>query len=306
MDGLSEILEAGRLRGTVFSKAVLGAPWSIDSGPLRAGVFHAVVEGRAILCVGDDELSLPAGSAVFLPHGARHVMTSDSALTPVLASDVTREAPDGGPSTMVLDGGGSVTRLICGHIWFEHSRAHPLLSVLPAAIRVRATDNASWLDSTVRLIDHELSQGRPGSSMLISRLSDVLLVNALRHWVVERGAEQGAGWIRGLSDPQIAKALTCVHREPAAAWTVETLARRAGMSRSAFAARFAELVGESPSRYLTQWRMHLAARALRERASESMAEIAESVGYASEHAFSKAFKRTLGVTPSAFRASATH
>ncbi len=302
MDGLSEILEAGRLRSTVFSKAVLGAPWSVDSGPLRSGVFHAVVEGAATLVVGEQTLTLTTGSAVFLPHGARHVMTSDPELEPTPARELTQREHEGSVPTMVLDGGGGVTRLICGSIRFEHSEAHPLLSILPSAIRVHASaDNASWLQSSIRLIDHELSSGRPGSNMLVARLSDVLLVNALRHWVSERGAEQGAGWIRGLCDAQIAKALTCVHQEPATAWTVESLARASGMSRSAFAARFSELVGESPSRYLTRWRMHLAAKALRER-RDTMAEIAESVGYASEHAFSKAFKRTLGMTPSAFRA----
>ncbi len=207
----------------------------------------------------------------------------------------------GGDPTLVVDGGGRLTRLICGSIRFAHSATHPLLSVLPRAISVKpAPDNAAWLEATLRLIEHELTTAQPGASTLVARLSDVLLVNAIRHWVVEHAFEEGAGWVRGLTDPRVARALGCVHRDPAQPWTVDTLARRSGMSRSGFAARFAELVGESPARYLTRWRMHLAAQALRE-CSDSMATIAESVGYSSEHAFAKAFKRTLGVTPGAFR-----
>lgn len=302
MDGWSEVLTSCRLRGTVFSRARLGAPWSVDSGDLSFGIFHAVVEGEAYLLRGEERpLLLEQGSIVFLPHGGRHIMCSDPSLPSVPLREHTRP---GEPAHLLeVDRGGEMTRLICGSFTFDCSETHPLLGALPRVIRVpRNKKNARWIDATLGLLMVELEAPRPGGGSLIARLTDVLLVQALRWWIENAGPSTAEGWIRGLSDPGIARALGCVHGRPEESWTVESLARQAAMSRSSFAARFSELVGESPSRYLTRWRMHLAARALTQE-QRSMAEIAEAIGYSSEHAFSKAFKRHLGISPGAFRRS---
>src|SRR5207253_4752553 len=201
-------------------------------------------------------------------------------------------------------GGGAETALICGSFRFEGSRTHPLLSVLPPLIHIQGDGGASsrtteWLSTTLRFLAAEARHPRPGAETLISRLTDVVFVQALRAWI-ESQPEGVGGWLGALRDRQIAAALGQIHRQPERDWSVARLASTVGMSRSSFAARFTALVGEAPLAYLTRWRMHLAGELLRGR-DLSVSEIAGRVGYESEAAFSKAFKREAGISPGAYR-----
>lgn len=299
VDGLTRVLEQCRLSSTIFSRAVLEHPWSVHtSGTRDAGIFHGVVEGECTVAVAEaDPVRLARGDVVFLPRGDAHVMSSDPSLAPDSLSDHVRRAGEGEiVDRLEIRGGGARTRLVCGSVRFAHGGVHPLLDVLPRVVRV---ERDPLVAGAVALLHREVSSPSEGAGAMITRVADALLVQGIRRAIAD-GDGLERGWLLGLRDPQIGRAIACVHREPERGWTVALLARRAGMSRSAFAARFHELVGEPPTRYLTRWRIHLATGALAD-ADASLAEVAESVGYTSETAFSKAFKRLLGVSPGAYR-----
>ena len=200
--------------------------------------------------------------------------------------------------------GGARTTLICGAVRFDHPAARNLVSSLPATIHVEASSSpqAEWLQSTLRLMAAEARELRPGGEEVITRLADILVIQAIRSWI-ETDPAARSGWLGALQDRQIGRAISLIHREPAREWTVASLAREIAMSRSALAARFTELVGEPVMQYVTRWRMHLALSALREE-GVTVAELANRLGYRSEAAFSRAFKRVVGVPPGAVRRSA--
>jgi AraC-like DNA-binding protein len=210
----------------------------------------------------------------------------------------------GGPAGCALvehGGGGTVSQFICGSFLFENAAGSPLLALLPPLIHVRRSESepAEWLASTLQLLAYEARQTRPGAKAVISLLTEIIFVQAVRAWMEDQPAGEG-GWLRALRDPQIGAALELIHRAPERSWSVAALAREVAMSRSPFAARFTALVGEPPLAYLTRWRMHRAARLLQSD-HLTVSEIAELVGYESAAAFSKAFKRRFGVPPGAHR-----
>jgi AraC-like DNA-binding protein len=202
-------------------------------------------------------------------------------------------------------GGGAPTTLVCGTVRFDHPAARQLVNVLPRTISVEAwsAPQLEWLQSTLRFMAAEASELRPGGETVVTRLADILVIQAIRSWLSHDPAAR-TGWLGALRDAQIGQALALIHRDPVQPWTVALLAHEVAMSRSAFAARFTALVGETPMRYVTRWRMQVALTALRDE-GVTLGELALRLGYQSEAAFSRAFKRCMGVSPGAARRSAT-
>jgi AraC-like DNA-binding protein len=225
----------------------------------------------------------------------------DNPQTPPVPLDRLLPENQAGNPVIRHGGGGAETQLICGSFQFENAAESPLLSLLPSLIHIRGNGSEAedWLASTLQLLAFEARQARPGAKTVISRLTEIIFVQAVRAWMENQPAGQ-RGWLGALRDPQIGTALELIHHAPERPWSVATLAREVAMSRSPFAARFTALVGEPPLAYLTHWRMHRAARLLRSD-SLSVGEVAERVGYESAAAFSKAFKRCFGQAPGAYR-----
>ena len=234
-----------------------------------------------------------------MPHGQGHFIGDHPKTPPLTLEQFWRLVDNQG---LVRYGGeGAETRLICGAFRFDDAVDNPLLKLLPPVIHIRGYQGRveEWLENTLRHFADEARHPRPGSQILVSRLTDVIFVQAVRAWLKEQPESQG-GWLGALRDRQIGAALGSIHREPSRHWSVEALAEEVGMSRSKFAEKFRTLVGESPLAYLTRWRMHSAARLLTDD-SLTVGEVARRVGYESETAFSKAFRRVFGSAPGVYR-----
>jgi AraC-like DNA-binding protein len=294
MDVLADILEITRLTGRVFCHASAAAPWGLSVEPAAKASFHFVIDGSCWLLAGKAApRRLGAGDLVLLPRGAGHSLCDDPA-SPRIPLDQWR-AQKGRPSTRR---GAAVTDLLCGTYELETESNHPVLRLLPAVIHIPAHDSVG-LQTTLQLLLAEFERPDVGSSKVVSRLLDVLFIQTLRFWI-DRQQEGSSGWLGALRDPAIGRALSALHRAPARPWTVKSLAGAAGLSRPVFARRFKELVGATPLAYLTQVRLDTAARLLRT-TDDSLSSIAQSVGYTSEFAFNRAFRRTRGTPPGRFR-----
>jgi AraC-like DNA-binding protein len=305
-DPLGEALHFLRMNGAYYCRSELTAPWGISLFPMPGYFwFHVVVSGRVSLETdGSGPTWLEPGDLALVPHGEGHRL---------------RSAPDA-PAPDILDldlqpvseryeilrhgGGGAATTLICGAVRFEHPAVDNLIAILPEVIRVRASDplQSDWILSTLRLMAAEARELRPGGETVMTRLADVLVVQAIRAWIDTDPASR-TGWLGALRDPQIGPAIAAIHRDPERAWTVGALADEVAMSRSGFASRFTELVGEPPMQYVTRWRMQVAHSALRDERA-TVGELASRLGYRSESAFARAFKRVIGVPPGAVRRAA--
>ena len=301
-DVLTEVLSTLGIQGRVFCCSELSAPWSMALPASGLAHFHVLEQGNAWIQLEGESAAVPlaSGALIMLPHGGGHVLCDSLETPPVLIDRLLVQSQVGDP--LLLHGGGGVeTRLICGSFHFAHAAESPLLPLLPSLIHIRSDGEQAeaWLASTLQLLALEARQARPGAQMVISRLSEIIFVQAVRTWMASQPAGQG-GWLGALRDPHIGAALGLIHCAPERPWSVAALARAVAMSRSPFAARFTALVGEPPLAYVTCWRMLLAARYLR---SDSLAvsEVADRVGYTSAAALSKAFKRCFGVAPGTYR-----
>lgn len=336
MDVLSEVLRVVRLSGVVHFRADFRKPWAILSSPpemlldrLMPGSesvtpFHVVSHGTCFLSSGKIQpLTVEAGDVIVVPRGDQHVLACDAGLEPVPVRKFYKN-PSSEHIAVVRHGGdGEAAQFICG---FLHSdqRFAPLLESLPALLCIRLRNGsvfieaitederrthevepheAAWWQSTLRFFTSEAATLGPGSHAMLARLSELLFMEVLR-WQLRYLAEGRIGWLAGLGDPQVGRALAFLHAEPARAWTVEALAEEAGISRAALAKRFVDLVGESPMQYLANWRMHLARQLLRE-SGLGIGRIAERVGYESEAAFNRAFRRATGTPPATWRRGRT-
>jgi AraC-like DNA-binding protein len=306
VDVVGEILDAVHLTTAVFGRLELGAPWRLRI-PARAYLsFYVVARGGGWLEVADNSeagaVALSAGDAVILPHGSAHVLRD---------AEHSKAAPhdfDYGACPRVwigesarFGGPGPVTSLVTGHFTFGGKASrNPLLSSLPVLLHLPAAATAAspQLTGIVPLILNESATPGPGATIVLARLADLLLIHALRYWIATSGAEMCG--LRAVADPAIGAALRLMHARPREPWTVERLASAVAMSRSAFAARFTRLVGEPPLQYLARWRMTKAALLL-SAGDQSIADVAELVGYANPVAFTKAFSRIQGVGPGAYR-----
>jgi AraC-like DNA-binding protein len=299
VDALTEVLDSLRLHGGVYCRSQLDTPWRLHFAQHTVAVFHVVEHGSGWLLLENahEPIQLKMGDLVLLPHGTAHTVgdTLKSKLrAPSIVMDDTHTCRNEKWCPNEAD-----AILLCGTFQLEGGEHHPLWSLLPAMIHV--TGNHDWISTLTHLMRTEVNQTRPGLETVIRRLSDVLLVQTLRHWL-ETDADQTQGWLGALRDRRIARALARMHAQPSLPWTVETLAEASGLSRSAFAARFTTLVGEPPLSYLVRWRIYLARRMLLQ-TRHSLLEIAERSGYSSEVAFHRAFKRVTGTTPGAYRRS---
>jgi AraC-like DNA-binding protein len=302
-DVLTDVMASLRLRGRLFCRSELSAPWSLALPASELAHFHAIERGGGWVRLDGEERSHPlaAGDLIVLPHGRGYTLSDGPKAAAVPLASLVQEPGSGVCAVLRHGGDGPVTSMICGSFHFEGREGHPLLSLLPPLIHIPGDQgrSAEWLDLTLRFLAQEARHPRPGSETLITRLTDILFVQVVRSWI-EGQPEGGGGWLGALRDRQMGAALGMIHREPQRTWSVASLASAVGMSRSAFAARFTTLVGEAPLAYLTRWRMHLAADLLRGKGL-TLSEVAGRVGYESEAAFSKAFKRQVGTSPGAFR-----
>ncbi len=310
MDALSDVLHVLRLSGAVFLHAEFTAPWCVTSSSSQPALpatgdhvifFHWLTEGRckARLAAGGETFEVQAGDLLLMPRDELHLMGSDLALAP-LAADALAQ-PAGGLMRIVHGGGGEMTRFMCGFLACDRELCRPLLEALPGMLRVPFGDEptAEWFKSLLRVGAQETSAPRPGSDTVLAKLSELLVVEAIRRHC-EAMPEGQIGWLAGLRDRFVGRALTLMHQDPAKPWTVEALAGEVGLSRSALAQRFTDLLGQPPMQYLTRWRLTLAAQRLRVN-DASVAAVAEQIGYESEAAFNRAFKREFGEPPATWR-----
>jgi AraC-like DNA-binding protein len=313
MDALSQTLRVVRLVGAIFIQARFTAPWCYQSpradtlapilepGAERVVIFHLITEGECFVELeGEEPVRLMAGDVVLFPQGHAHRMTSKLGLTPVKGTrlDVVlaRRARH-----IVYGGGGPTTRIVCGYLACDARLAQLLLAGLPTILRVnvRGSNAGTWLETSVRYALGEMRSPRPGGAGVLAKLAEVLFIEVLRLYMRDESSSR-TGWLAGVHDRIVGGALNALHKKPAHPWTLDTLAREAGTSRSVLAERFQQLVGSSPIQYLTQWRMLLAANLLC-RSNAPLARIAEDVGYQTDTAFSRAFRREYGTPPAAWR-----
>jgi AraC-like DNA-binding protein len=318
VDALSDVLRVVRLKGGVFLHAQFTAPWCVrsqlrpeDCGPLLQGaehlvLYHYILEGHLTAQVaGGPPVQIEAGEVVIFPHNDTHLLGSNLDLPPVPSRDVVQGSPNGGMWVIEHGGGGERTRIVCGFLGCDRLEGNPLAGSLPPVLRfdTRQGNAAAWIRSSLEFAADEIGTRRAGSETVLAKLSELLFVEALRCYVEGLPDEQ-TGWLAGLKDPFVSRALSLLHARIAQDWTVDDLGREVGMSRSALADRFTRLIGEPPMRYLARWRIQVAAHKLRN-SDTALARIAEQVGYESEAAFNRAFKRSFGVPPATWRRNAS-
>jgi AraC-like DNA-binding protein len=302
LDPLTEVLQDLRLSGSFYCRSELRAPWGLTIPGRGLAAFHFVAEGACFLRKsGSDALRLESGDFVLVPRGEGHTLSD----TPDGASLSIEELPHEsiGQNAAVLrhGGGGARSLLICGAVRFDDPAVHPLLDLMPDVLQVRAAaaEAGHLLRSMLDAIAREALSPKPGAATVMTRLADVLVIHAVRSWL-ETGPASTSGWLGAFRDAQIGRALALIHRRPEETWTVSSLAARVHMSRSVFSERFTQLAGAPPLQYLTRWRMHLASRWLKSDGL-SLGEVASRLGYDSEPAFRRAFKRHMGIPPGAAR-----
>ena len=318
MDALSDVLRVAHLTGGVFLHADFFAPWCMSArvAPEHCGpalgptshliLYHYVVEGELHVQIeGEDgeSLTIGAGEVVLLPRNDPHLMGSDLSLPPVAGSEIIRPPQDGGLASIHHGGDGGRTRMICGFLGCASGEGNPVISTLPALLKldVEQASAAEWIRSTFRYAAEEVSAGRPGSGTVLAKLSELLFVEAVRRYA-ETLPDGQTGWLAGLRETHVARALALLHSDITRRWTVDDLGREVGLSRSALADRFIHLIGVPPMHYLASWRMQVATQKLRN-TNASLAQVAELVGYNSEAAFSRAFKKAFGAAPATWRRS---
>jgi AraC-like DNA-binding protein len=314
MDPFSEILSGVKLNGAVYFSAEFSAPWGVSTpstdvmtatlatGAAHLVLYHLVIEGGAVVELGDGpSLELAPGDVVIVPHGEPHHISSKGARRPFPNYGITDKIKARDLSPLRAGGGGAVSRLVCGYMTCDSYLSRPILSGLPPVFKVNIRTDRSglWLENSILYLVEEAASGRMGSDAMLAKLSEALFVDTLRRYVSGLPGQQ-TGWLAGTRDPIVGKSLGLMHSRVAHPWTIADLADEVGISRSALVERFTRYLSEPPMTYLTRWRLQVAARSL-EGTSRGVAEIAAEVGYESEAAFNRAFKREFGKPPGRYR-----
>jgi AraC-like DNA-binding protein len=314
VDLLSDVLRALHLRGAIFLEARFTAPWCAisktghrDTGFFAATehivFFHILMEGtcRARLLATSQTIELQAGDLMLLAHDDGHMLGSDLEREPVDADTLVVATTAGGLMQIDYGGGGELTRFVCGYLACDKRMCGPLLDALPRLIHISfgAGPLSPLLASLLLLGTHETLTPGPGTESVLAKLSELLFVEAVRRHADSLSAED-TGWLAGMRDRFVGKALSLMHARPEHTWSIDELSAHVGLSRTTLAQRFVDLVGQPPMQYLTRWRLTLAAQRLR-REPTSITRIAEHVGYGSQAAFNRAFKREFGITPARWR-----
>ncbi|QQE12571.1 AraC family transcriptional regulator [Planctomycetota bacterium] len=305
-DPLGQTLHALRMSGLIYAKSHLTAPWAIEMPPMPGCLmFHIVTSGKCIVKVPDTEpRTLTPGEFILVPHGIGHSTVSDLKTKPIPLEQIPCQQVTPRYEVLTHGGGGEPTTLICGAVRFDHPAAIDLAKLLPNIIHLQTWGNpeAEAMHATLRLMAAEVEAQRPGGDTIVTRLADILVIQAVRRWL-DQSPEAQTGWLGALKDERIGPALLNIHNAPYHNWTVETLGKTVHMSRSNFAARFMDIVGEPPLKYLTRYRMQTAATLLRD-TDITLIECAIKLGYTSEAAFSRAFKRIFNQSPGSYRNNA--
>lgn len=321
MDALSDVLQRVRLAGAVFLHGEFTAPWGIlgESDAALCAAFlppaerivsyHLIAEGSCWAWLADDSSSaieLQAGELIVVPQGDAHVLASSQSVTPVPSAPLRARHLETAPGEVLklsYGGGGKITRIVCGYLACDEIFSNPVIAALPRIFKIdmRNDPRSAWIESSLQFAAAEAVESRAGSNLVLGKLSELLFVEAIRR-CVDALPENHEGWLAGVRDRFVGRALALLHAQPAYAWTVHELASRVGLSRSALAQRFTDLVGKPPMQYLSRWRLQLAAKELLE-GTKNLAAIATQIGFESEAAFNRAFKREFGLPPSSWRHS---
>jgi AraC-like DNA-binding protein len=301
MDILADVLDRVRLGGTLLFRFELGHPWSLALPERPYALFHYLCRGSATLALGQgQELHMTKGDFVVVMRGEPHLIYSDRETEPFPIADIDR--PSGRLGIVSRGGNGEpFSKMICGNFTLSRPSRGSVLELLPPVLLLKPTADRDWLGSILERMASESAVERPGQSVALSRLTEVLFVEVLRSWIKSLGPGEG-GWLGAMADPHIGPALQLIHEQPTRSWTLGDLGQRVGLGRSAFSARFTKLVGQSMQRYLIARRMAEAAFLL-ETSDEGIARIASRVGYETAAAFSKLFHRHHGLSPGRYRAA---
>jgi AraC-like DNA-binding protein len=315
MDVLSEVLKVVKLEGAVYYNGEFSAPWSFRSPASRrlaaylapgAGhviIYHLLIEGRGYAEIKNGpRVSLGPGDIVVFPHGDPHLIGNGPVRETVNSERELEQILSRGLKLVQMGGGGEVTRLVCGYMTCEPRVSKLFLAGLPPVFKINIRSDASgqWLENSIRFSVGEAGSSRAGGEAVLAKLSEALFVETLRRYIAQLPEGQ-TGWLAGARDAEVGNVLALMHRKPAHPWTLADLASEAGISRSVLAERFRQFLGEPPMSYLTRWRLQLGAQMLTS-TSYSVAQIAVEVGYESEPAFNRAFKRQFNIPPARFRA----
>jgi AraC-like DNA-binding protein len=334
MDVLSDVLRVVHLSGAVFFSAEFSSPWAIESpnrellAPIVMPeseclvVFHILIEGGCLVeSSGLPSIRLDAGDVVVLPRGESHTMRSGAGVDVTPVDQVISPGRTGELAKITLGGGGDKASFICGYLNCDQRFLH-VVSALPRMLVVRCREDytaieavdrtgprpttiprgpSTWLATTLKFTVHEARTGRPGNGAMLGRLAELMFVEIVREYMQHMSTGRG-GWLAGLQDQHVGPALRLIHEQPMRKWTVSALAREVALSRSALAQRFTDFVGEAPMRYLARWRIQVAKQLIRE--GHSVQTVATRVGYQSEAAFNRAFKRLAGAPPATWRKAA--
>ena len=315
MDVLSEVLKVVKLQGALFFNGEFSAPWRVRAGdscrkmaPLLAPgaghviLYHLLTEGRARVRLDDgSHLDMSAGDIVIFPHGDPHTIENGAATEMMDYSRALADVLAQGLKVYRRGGGGEVTKFVCGFMACDPDLSKVFLNGLPTLFKVNVRQDGAgrWLENSIRFSVDEAPGYRPGSEAVLAKLSEALFVETLRAYISDLPPEQ-TGWLAGARDAEVGKTLALMHRSPAHPWTLASLAKEAGISRSVLAERFRHYLNEPPMAYLTRWRLQLGAQMLTS-TNHSVSQIAAEVGYESEAAFNRAFKREFEVPPARFR-----